>query len=111
MNRYAEGNTITLTAAAAVAVGAVIALTHRVAVAITAASTGQNFTAFLEGVTDLTAAETHATDQAWVAGVTPIYWDASAQRFTATAAGNVPAGFAFEDKASTAAVGRVRLRP
>jgi len=111
MNKYAEGNTITLTAAAAVAVGAIIALTHRVAIARTSAANSEKFTADLVGVTDLTAAETHATDQAWVAGVTPIYWDESESRFTITSTGNVPAGFAFEDKDSTAAVGRVRLTP
>lgn len=111
MNLYAEGNTITLTAAAAVTVGDIIDLTNRVAIAITSAAIGEQYTARLVGATDLTAAETHATDQAWVAGVTPIYWDAGNSRFTVTATDNTPAGFAFETKVSTAAVGRVRLTP
>lgn len=68
-----------------------------------------SFAGYSEGVFDL-AAETHATTQAIDQG-DPVYYDATNHRCTKTATGNQIIGVAVADKASTAAIVRVKLQP
>lgn len=71
------------------------------------AAVGKRFAASVEGIHDLPAA-THASSQAWTEGQL-LYWDDSAKNFTITVGSNTKKGVAAEAKASTAAVGRVKL--
>lgn len=77
-----------------------------VVAAVTVAE-GLPFTGWTEGVYKLDAA-THATTQAIIQGG-PVYWDDTAKRCTATAAGNVLIGAAIEAKVSTVASVKVTL--
>jgi len=78
-------------------------------VAVTTNAQGDTVAVHTTGVFDHAAA-THATDQAWAVGDT-IYWDDTAKVMTKTSSGNTKVGYAVAAKASTAAVGRLRLVP
>ena len=73
---------------------------------ITAAE-GKPFDGAVEGVYNLPAA-THASTQAWTQGQL-LYWDDTGKTFTITSSGNTKRGVAAAPKASTAAVGSVKL--
>lgn len=78
-------------------------------VASTTAAEGEEYSGWTEGVFELVA-ETHATTQAISKG-DPVYWDATNDRATKTATGNLLIGAAVEDKVSTVAVVKVKLWP
>lgn len=71
------------------------------------AAQGDRFAGATEGVFDVPAA-THATTQAWTEGLL-LYWDDTNKVFTITSSGNTKKAIAAEAKASTAAIGRVKL--
>ena len=79
------------------------------AIAATTVAQGALFAGETRGVFELPA-ETHASTQALTAG-DPVYWDAANARCTKTSTGNRLIGAAIEDKASTAALVRVKLWP
>lgn len=109
-NFIQEGNSLDLVAPS----GGVVAGTGYLfgaifAVAAITAAEGAAFAGWTEGVYGLTAA-THASTQAISRGGV-VYWDASAKKCTATAAGNTAIGVAVEDKISTVALVKVKLLP
>jgi predicted RecA/RadA family phage recombinase len=75
-------------------------------VAQAAAASGDPVPLKLSGVFELLK----ATGTAWSQG-DRLYWDASAKKFTKTAAGNMPVGFAWADAASGDTTGQVFLSP
>lgn len=76
--------------------------------AITAAE-GMPFAGWVEGVYNFPAA-VHASTQAWTTGQL-LYWDDTAKVFTVTVGSNKKAGVAGAPKASTVAIGAVKLIP
>ena len=79
--------------------------TARVVVPNNTVVQGADTSAETEGVHRFTA----ETGQAWTQGVTPIYFDVTNNRYTTTSSGNVPAGYAWKNKASSATTGEVKL--
>lgn len=87
--------------------GQVLLIGALLVVAQVTAAAGIRFSAAVEGVFDLPAA-THASSQAWTEGQL-LYWDDTAKVFTITVGTNTKKAVAAEAKASTAAVGRLKL--
>jgi len=109
MNNYIQpGNILDFTApSGGVVSGVPLLIGALVVVPGISADQGEVFSGAVEGVFDLPAA-THASTQAWTEGQL-LYWDNTAKKFTITATDNTKKGVAAAAKASTAAVGRVKL--
>lgn len=104
-NYIADGETVTITAAADTASGAGVIAGGLFGVALGAAATGADLVLRTCGVFELTK----LGGAAWVQG-DPIYWDNTNKRCTKTSAtGLFLIGAAFEAAATAATVGRVRL--
>ncbi|WP_380873601.1 hypothetical protein ACFB49_42570 [Sphingomonas sp. DBB INV C78] len=104
-NFVQDGETITMTAPAAVASGAGVLVGAVFGVALGDAASGAVVEVKRRGVWDLAK----ATGQAWVADTTKLYWDNTAKNVTSTSAGNVLIGVARQAQASGDTVGRVLL--
>jgi predicted RecA/RadA family phage recombinase len=102
----AEGCSLEYTAGSDLLSGAVVALGMGVGVLDTDIANGAKGTAHVRGVFSLAK----ATGTAWTEG-DKLYWDAGASKFTKTALGNKPAGFAHAPAASGDATGYVNLQP
>jgi len=103
-----EGTAMTIVApSGGTTVGLPLAFgTARVVIPNNTAAEGDSVSCETEGVYEYTA----EAGQAWVQGVTPIYFDVANARFTTTASGNVPAGYAWATKESAATSGQVKLQ-
>jgi predicted RecA/RadA family phage recombinase len=94
-------------AGSAISSGDVVVIGDRIGIALTdIAATSGTGTVELCGVYELAAISTGAFVQGEA-----LYWDASAGKLTNVGTANTPAGTAFEAKASSAALARVRLQP
>jgi predicted RecA/RadA family phage recombinase len=105
-NFIAEGCSIEYTAGADIDSGDVVALGMGVGVAAGDIANGEKGTVHVRGVFELAK----ATGTAWTEG-DKLYWDAGASKFTKTATGNKPAGFAHAAAASGDTMGYVNLQP
>lgn len=103
-NYIQPGDTVTVTAPAAVASGAGVLIGTLFGVAITDAASGAAVPIKTTGVFDL--AKTSA--QAWTVGAA-IYWDNTNKVCTTTATDNTLIGKAVEAAANPSGTGRVRL--
>lgn len=107
MKNYVDsGDTVTLTAPAAVASGAGVLIGSLFGVAQNAAENGASLVIVTKGVFDLTK----VGSQAWTVGA-KVYWDAGNARCTTVASGNTLIGVATEAVGNGAGdtTGRVRL--
>ena len=107
MKNYVDsGDTVTVTAPAAVASGEGILIGSMFGVAQNAAESGASLVIVTKGVFDLTK----VGSQAWTVGV-KVYWDAGNKRCTTVATSNTLIGVATEAVGSgaDATTGRVRL--
>lgn len=103
INKQQTGVILNHTAAADIASGAVVVLTNRIGVAVTAIATGETGAVLTEGVVTLpkaTGALTQGQD---------VYWDPVAGNITATATANIKAGFAAEPALEAATSVAVKL--
>jgi len=106
-NQTQRGDVMAYTnSGSAITSGSAVVMASRIGVALTdiAATTGVGSVA-VEGVFELAALST----QTWAHGDL-LYWDAGNSRLTTVATANTLAGYAFEDKANGAALGRVKLQ-
>lgn len=104
-NYIADGDTVTITAAADTASGAGVIAGGLFGVALAAAATGTDQVLLTRGVFELTK----LGGAAWAAGDL-IYWDNAAKRCTkVSAAGLYLIGAAFEPALTAATLGKVRL--
>jgi len=101
-NFIQNGETVTLTAPAAVASGGVVVVDSIVGIASGAAALGEDVECVLEGVFTLPKAAGEAIGQG-----AKVYWDGDA--VTATATGNSRLGAALAAAATSATTIRVRL--
>lgn len=109
-NKIADGATFTLPAPAGGCVaGRIYIFGDLFGVAKSNAAVGQPCVFERHGVWEFPKA-VHATDQAWTNGG-KLYWDATNNVLTVTAAGNTLVANAAAAVPSTAAVGRAVLRP
>lgn len=107
MKNYVDsGDTVTVTAPAAVASGGGVLLGSLFGVAQNAAENGASLVIVTKGVFDLTK----VGSQAWTVGA-KVYWDNANKRCTTVATDNTLIGVATEAVGSTAGAttGRVRL--
>jgi predicted RecA/RadA family phage recombinase len=103
-NFVQNGDVVTLAAPYDVAAGAACKVGSLVAVATSAALSGETVEGVVVGVFDLAK----VSAQAWAVG-DKIYWDDTAKLMTTTASGNTLAGVAVAVAANPSATGRVRL--
>lgn len=105
-NYVQKGDTLTLTAPAAVAAGAAFQVGSIIAIATSAAAENATVEGLVVGVVDVSK----VSAQAWTVGA-PIYFDATAGNFTTDddEGGNALAGVAVAIAANPSATGRVRL--
>ena len=103
-NFVQPGQTVTLTAPAALASGEAFVVGAIFAVATDAAANGAEVEAARQGVFDLPK----ATGAAWVQG-DRLYWDNTAKNVTKTATSNTFIGAALKAAASGDTIGRVLL--
>lgn len=108
MKNYIQpGNTLTATAAAAVASGDVVVHGATIGVASAAAAIGEDYAYATVGVFDLPK----TTSQAWTLGQA-LYWDAATGKVTSLFAGGLPlVGTAAAGALSAATTGAVKLGP
>lgn len=100
-----EGETLKVTAPAAVSSGDVIKINNLVGICLTDAESGATVElAITKAWSDLPK----ATGESWSQGET-VYWDNSAENFTTTATSNTEAGVADADAGSADATGDVLL--
>lgn len=104
-NFVQPGDTITMIAPYAVTNGSGMLVGAVFAVALANAAASTPVEARRVDVWDLAK----APGEAWVADTTKLYWDDTAKRVTATAAGNTLIGVARQSQASADTVGRVLL--
>ncbi len=105
MKNYVQrGETVTLTAPAALASGEAFAVGAIFGVAACAAASGEQVETMRVGAFDLPK----ATGQAWTVGAR-LYWDATAKNLTTTATSNLFVGAALAAAASADTIGRVLL--
>lgn len=105
MDYIQEGKTIDyINPGAAIAYGAVVNLTTRIAIAGEAIAVGATGSIHTTGVFELAA----INNAAFAVGDT-LYWDPVALNLTNVAVGNVPAGWATETKLLAGTTARVRL--
>lgn len=105
MKNYVQpGDTVTLTAPAALASGEPFAVGAIFAVATGAAESGAEIEAKRTGVFDLPK----TTGQSWTIGAR-LYWDATAKKLTTIEEDNLFVGAALSAAGSSAATGRVLL--
>ena len=103
-NYVQDGNVLTLTAPYDVAAGAGFQVGSIIAIATSAAQSGDAVEGLVAGVVEV--AKTSA--QAWTVGV-PVFWDNTQREFTTTSLGNALAGVAVAAAPNPSATGRVRL--
>ncbi|MFG1290632.1 DUF2190 family protein [Xanthobacter versatilis] len=103
-NFVRNGNSIPVTATAALASGQGVLTGALFGVASTAAAIGETVELAVVGVFDLPK----TSAQAWVQGA-KVYWDAANSLVTTTVGSNVLIGTAFAPAANPSAMGRVRL--
>lgn len=103
-NFLAAGEIVTVPAPATVASGDFVVVGAFFGVAQADAASGADVSIVREGVFALPK----TTGTAWTKG-DPLYWDASAKKFTKTATGNVGYGVAAADAASGDATGNVSI--
>jgi len=102
-NYVQDGDILTFTAAANIASGDGVLQGSLFGVAATAAATGEDFAASIEGVFDLPKATGAITAGA------KVYWNSTSGNVTTTATGNTLIGAATQAATSGAATARVRL--
>jgi len=90
--------------AAAIAYGAVVALTNCIGIAGEAIAVGATGSLHLEGVFELAA----VNDTAFAVG-DRLFWDAAASKLTKVSAGNTPAGICVEAKLQAGTTAMVKL--
>lgn len=103
-NFIARGETLEITAAAALASGAGVLVGATFGVAAGAIATGEKGIINLSGVYELPK----VSAQAWTQGVR-IYWEAAENRCTTTVGSNTLIGVAYAAAANPSAAGQVRL--
>jgi predicted RecA/RadA family phage recombinase len=101
---WQNGDRVTYTAGADLAVGDVVPLVGRCGVVLNKVANGSDTTLLLTGVFKVTA----ENDTAWSQGDT-VYWDDTNNKSTKTSSGNTKLGVAHLAKAQTAAVGYVHI--
>jgi len=105
MKNYVQpGDTVTLLAPYDVAAGAAFKVGSIIAVATSAADSGDPVEGITRGVLDLAK----VSAQAWTVGAL-VYWDDTAKLFTTTSTSNTLAGVAVAVAANPTATGRARL--
>lgn len=106
-NRVNDGKTVTVIAAGTVVPGQFVHLGGFAGVAINGGSVGDSIVLELDGVHTLPK----ATGVAWAKGVTPLYWDGSADKVTTLSADGVnkPVGVAYAAAASGDTTGQVQI--
>lgn len=103
-NYIQRGDTITLTAPAAVTSGSGVKVGSIVGIATADAASGADVEVLLVGVVDVAK----ASAEAWTVGAL-VYWDDTAGNFTTTSTSNTLAGVAVAVAGNPSATGRVRL--
>lgn len=103
-NEIAAGRRLTVTAAAAITGGQFVVKGSAFGVASSTVAIGEQTELQLGGVFNLPK----ETGTAWTQGDV-IYWDATNSRMTKTSSGNTKVGVAYDDAASAATTGNVRL--
>lgn len=105
-NKVQDGNIITVTGpTGGVATGGAVDLATRIAIALVSIAESAAGAASVEGVFELAA----ETGVAWAQG-DALYYDFTAGELTKTPTNNTLAGYAWEAKGSSAAVGKVKLQ-
>lgn len=101
---YQQGKTLDYTANTAVSNGDVVSLTTRIGVAGNDIAAGETGALHVEGVFEMPKASGEAIDLG-----AAVYWDAANEAITATADGNIPAGYAVAAAAASDTTVLVKL--